>query len=190
MSSRRNKQPKTTCNPNDLRSAGIFGILRTDERPVGILFEERRHIRPGGMPRMSEEIFRKKSLDKIKSPENMNDYVRVSNPGIWLLLISVIALLTGACVWGVCGHVDRTLPIAVQVENGEIVCYAESTDIEDLKPGLAVKIDDIDGVVTEIGERNANGYEIVVQMNSVPADGFYSGKVVVENISPISFILN
>ena len=49
---------------------------------------------------MSEEIFRKKSLDKVKSPENLDDYIQVSNPGVWLLLVSVIILLAGACVWG------------------------------------------------------------------------------------------
>ena len=47
---------------------------------------------------MSEEIFRKKNLDKIKSPENLNDYLRVSNPGVWMLLAAVIVLLIGAVI--------------------------------------------------------------------------------------------
>ena len=36
---------------------------------------------------MNEEIFRKKSLDKVKSPENLDDYIRVSNPGVWLFIL-------------------------------------------------------------------------------------------------------
>ena len=42
---------------------------------------------------MENQIFRKKSMDKISSPEQLNDYVRVSNPGIWMILFAVIILL-------------------------------------------------------------------------------------------------
>ena len=34
---------------------------------------------------MSDQIFRKKSLDRISSPEQLNDYIRVANPGIWMI---------------------------------------------------------------------------------------------------------
>ncbi len=48
---------------------------------------------------MSDQIFRKKSLDRISSPEQLNDYIRVANPGIWMILAAVIILLAG----GACG---------------------------------------------------------------------------------------
>lgn len=44
---------------------------------------------------MSDQIFRKKSLDRISSPEQLNDYIRVANPGIWMILAAVIILLAG-----------------------------------------------------------------------------------------------
>ncbi len=31
---------------------------------------------------MNEQLFRKKSLDKVQSSESLNDYVRVANPGV------------------------------------------------------------------------------------------------------------
>ena len=54
---------------------------------------------------MSDQIFRKKSLDRISSPEQLNDYIRMANPGIWMILAAVIILLAGVCVWG---HVEET----------------------------------------------------------------------------------
>ncbi len=30
---------------------------------------------------MENQIFRKKSIERVSSPEQLNDYVRVSNPG-------------------------------------------------------------------------------------------------------------
>lgn len=47
---------------------------------------------------MNNQIFRQKSLDRVSSPEQLNDYVRVSNPGVWTILLAVIVLLIGICV--------------------------------------------------------------------------------------------
>ena len=38
--------------------------------------------------------FRQESLDRAKSPEQLDDYIRVSNPGVWMVLGAV--LLAGA----------------------------------------------------------------------------------------------
>ena len=58
---------------------------------------------------MGKTIFRQKSMQKITSPEQMNDYIRVSNPSVWMILAAVIVLLAGVCVWGVFGHLDTVL---------------------------------------------------------------------------------
>lgn len=58
---------------------------------------------------MSKQLFRQKSLDKITSPEQMGDYIRVSNPSVWMILAAIIVLLIGVCVWGVFGRLDTTL---------------------------------------------------------------------------------
>ena len=47
---------------------------------------------------MSSTIFREKSLKKIASPEQMNDYIRVSSPSVWMVLTAVIVLLAGVCL--------------------------------------------------------------------------------------------
>ena len=139
---------------------------------------------------MKEEIFRKKSLDKVKSPENMDDYICVSNPGVWLLLVSVIVLLAGACIWGIYGHIDSTVPVAVSVESGNVVCYVSADDISDVKTGLTVKFLDSEAAIIHIGDENEQGY--VCTLSEVPAvpDGFYEGTIVIESFKPLSFILN
>ena len=44
---------------------------------------------------MDESIFRKKSIDRISSPEALNDYLRVTTPTFWLILAAIILLLVG-----------------------------------------------------------------------------------------------
>ena len=50
---------------------------------------------------MSEQklnVFRKSSLENISTPEQLNIYLRVTNPGIWAVLAAVIILLAGIIV--------------------------------------------------------------------------------------------
>lgn len=49
---------------------------------------------------MNDKIFRKKSVDKMSSPEQLNDYIKVTNPGVWMVLAAIAVLLAGVCVWG------------------------------------------------------------------------------------------
>ena len=139
---------------------------------------------------MSEEIFRKKSLDKVKSPENLDDYIQVSNPGVWLLLVSVIVLLIGACVWGILGHIDSTVPATVRIENGAALCYVSDADIASVKEGMTVKFGEVEATIASIGDRSEMGYECLLTTGSSLTDGFYQGKLVTETHKPLSFILN
>ena len=139
---------------------------------------------------MNEELFRKKSLEKIKSPENLDDYIQVSNPGVWLLLISVIVLLAGVCVWGSFGHVDSTVPTTVRADNGAVTCYAEEAVAASVQIGMTVKFGDYEAVVTEIRELDMPGYRCVLKSEQAIPDGVYAGEIVTERIRPLSFVLN
>ena len=52
-----------------------------------------------------ESIFRQKSIDRISSPEQLHDYIKVSSPGAWLVLVAIIIFLVGALIWGVKGSI-------------------------------------------------------------------------------------
>lgn len=139
---------------------------------------------------MSEEIFRKKSLDKVKSPENLDDYIQVSNPGVWLLLISVIVLLAGACIWGVFGHIDSTVETSVRSENGILVCYIADKDVSSAQEGMTVKFDDYEAVITGSVQKEETGYVCVLQTEQPVPDGFYNGRIITARVKPLSFVLN
>ena len=42
---------------------------------------------------MNQPLFRKKSVDKVSSPEQLNEYIRVANPGVWMVLAAIVILL-------------------------------------------------------------------------------------------------
>ncbi len=89
---------------------------------------------------MSKQLFRQKSMDKITSPEQMNDYIRVSNPSVWMILGAVIVLLIGVCVWGVFGRLDSTLQTGGVCKDGQLIIYVGEKDIDKLGEDTLVSV--------------------------------------------------
>lgn len=49
------------------------------------------------------DVFREKSLERMASPEQLDDYIRVTTPSIWLVLLAVVILLVGILAWSMLG---------------------------------------------------------------------------------------
>ena len=157
---------------------------------------------------MNEKLFRKKSVDKVSSPEQLNEYIRVANPGVWMVLAAIVILLAGVVVWGFIGHLDTTLSTAVVCENGEAVVYVKEADVEKIAVGMTVRVGDkeytldeiptepvrVDGTISEYAIHasglTAGEWGYAVRVNGDFADGVQKAEIVIESITPISFVLN
>ena len=51
------------------------------------------------------ELYREKSLERVNSPEELSDYIRVATPSVWLVLLGILILLVGILAWSVLGSV-------------------------------------------------------------------------------------
>ncbi len=87
---------------------------------------------------MENQLFRDKSIQRVSSPEQLNDYIRVSNPGVWICMAAVLVLLAGVCVWGVFGQLDTTVSTAVVVKDGTMSCLVKEADIARIRSGMTV----------------------------------------------------
>lgn len=58
---------------------------------------------------MEPSIFRKSSLERAQSPERLNEYVKIMNPGIWGVLIGCLAMLVAVGFWGFYGEIPDTM---------------------------------------------------------------------------------
>ena len=157
---------------------------------------------------MNEKLFRKKSVDKVSSPEQLNEYIRVANPSVWMVLAAIVILLVGVVVWGFIGHLDTTLETAVICENGDAVIYIKEADAEKIAVGMPVRVGNQEYAVSEIPaepirvDNKISEYAIhasgltegewvyAVKITGDFADGVQKAELVIESISPISFILN
>jgi hypothetical protein len=102
---------------------------------------------------MAESIFRKESMEQVASPEQLNDYIKVSNPGIWLALGAIVVLVAAAGIWAVTAAIPTTVSTrALVTAPGRYVCYLPVEQAADLKAGVPVQVRGIQGRVTSVGK--------------------------------------
>ena len=56
--------------------------------------------------KQEKSIFRSKSIDRVSSPEQLDDYIKVTTPSVWLILIATAVLIAGAVIWGIFGTIQ------------------------------------------------------------------------------------
>lgn len=138
---------------------------------------------------MEETLFRQKSLDKVKSPDNLSEYIKVVNPSVWVLLASVLVLLLGLCCWGIFGSVQTVIAAQVQCDNGESICVLSQEDGSRVTPGMTVSVNGTEATVREV-RTQADGCICYLTLEQPLPDGLYDARIVVESLHPISFLLN
>jgi HlyD family secretion protein len=57
---------------------------------------------------MNTRLFRKVSLERLSSPEQLDQLLRVTSPRRWLALVAIFILLATALVWGYSGRIATT----------------------------------------------------------------------------------
>ena len=154
-------------------------------------------------------VFRQKSLDRISSPEDLDDYVKVANPGVWMILGAVIVLLIGIFVWAAEGTLETRIDALCLVDGNGTLCYISESNIGKVEVGMKVTLSDgteckilgissearlSDDVMTDYAQHLAGFAEgewihgMAVDL-SLPG-GIYSAKVTIDEIHPIKFIFN
>ena len=153
------------------------------------------------------KLFREKSLEAIESPESLNDYLRVTSPGVWLVMAAVIALLVGGILWGILGRIETSVTLAVVARDGKTVCYVPYDVLADVNSDSRVNIEgkdyalnfanadvaviseDMNPFVLLYGSLKAGDMTAAVVMDTGLSDGVYPGRMVTESLRPISLLL-
>ncbi len=158
---------------------------------------------------MGKTIFRKKSMEKISSPEQMNDYIRVSNPGVWMILAAVIVLLAGVCVWGMFGRLDTAVKASGVCTDGRLTVYISESDISKITDDAIISLGDNEYSLNEIAKTpvqiNDDFNSYLLHLTGLSKgdwvytlkadapdikDGTYSVSVITERVKPLDFVLN
>ena len=155
---------------------------------------------------MSDQLFREKSMEQLNTPEQLTGYLRVTGPGVWLVLAGIIILLGGLLAWGVFGSIISTVTAPAVVREGDVRCYVLEEDMERAGQKINIRIGDIDLEADEAGaerivlnasddpELFQSGYlspgkkTVILTVATTLKDGLYDARVTTERLKPISLL--
>ena len=135
---------------------------------------------------MDEKIFRQESIDRISSPDELNDYLKVSTPNLWIALIASIFLLIGCLVWACQDTLETKIETVAEVKDHYAQIVLTGTDAEAVEEKMEVRIGD---VTTNIDQIMTDNFDraIAVFDTDLP-DGKYKAQIIVESIHPIQIL--
>ena len=140
------------------------------------------------MAEQNSGIFRQSSIDRISSPEQLTDYLKVTNPGIWILLAAVILLLGGLFAWSMVGNLETVADGVAVVEDGQAVIMVTDTSKGEITSGMTVRIGDDEYSIVTV---ESDDYGRTVAYAPIDkTDGKYDVKIVTESIHPIKFLFS
>lgn len=131
------------------------------------------------------KLFRKESLDMISSPEQLNDYLKVTDAPAWIVLLSVIVLIAGLAIWSALGTVETSVTTEAIVQDGVAVVtvYADKVVLE---AGMGIRIGTsagvLDAAVTDVYGRCRASAKM-----DIP-DGTYPAEIITGSYTPLSLL--
>ena len=137
------------------------------------------------MSKSESGIFRQKAIDKMSSPDELTDYLKVTNPSVWAVLIAIVALLVGIFVWSCVGTLQTKADAKVIVQgNTAEVLVSEPYAVDE---GMTVTVSEqayaIESTTTDTYGRTVGHAEVALP------DGTYDGTVVVDETRAIDFLI-
>lgn len=152
------------------------------------------------------DIFRKKALDKAASPDRLDDYIKVSNPSVWLLLGAICAFLLGVSIWCIFGNISDTQPALLHVEGGTATCAIDQSRASELDAGDKVEVSGVEGTIVEYDGQAVPAAQLTDEQLSIAQpssawlaaasvsidlpDGDYPANVTVKEYKPLDLLLN
>lgn len=155
---------------------------------------------------MDNRLFRKKNIDKMSSPENLNTFLRVTNPSMWLAFAAIVVLLIGATVWAFKGRIESTVTGLVVSSDTETTCYVSEKNVASIKSGMTVRVGSEsysitggspDAIVSDIalsdygmqvGGFQSGEYVFALTLDRPAESGYHQCTIVIESLRPIDFL--
>ena len=111
---------------------------------------------------MAEIFFNQKALDKMRKTDDLDEALRVSNPGVVLTIIACVVLLSGLLSWGLFGSVHTDINVTAVKLSGRpaISCIVDIHDLSLIKEGDRVTIKGKSFRVSEIFTNSINRADV------------------------------
>ena len=132
-------------------------------------------------------LFRKDSVDRISSPEQLNDYLRVTNPAVWVVMGAIILLLVGMLIWGSFAYIESYASGTAEVSGGKMVVYFDDSQFaRNVEAGMLVEVGNVSTQIASVGKTEDG--RVFATARTTMASGSYPARVTYKQTQVLSLL--
>lgn len=153
---------------------------------------------------MEEQLFRKESLKKRTSPEDLNKTINITKPSVWFFSLAVLLFLVGLLAWGTKTTITTSMPVLVSNQT----VFLEESNIGLVQPGSEVIIGENSAFVTKVPSEPECAEDVLTKyqmhvlglgsddwvycltIDPAAPDDVKQAELITESVRPMSFFWN
>lgn len=97
-------------------------------------------------------IFNQAAQQRLSSPDDLDKYLRVTTPKVWVALVAVLTLAMGLLAWGFFGSVSSNVTVMGTCVDGTTLCLLDTSQIVSVNYGDPVYVQGQRGTVASVSE--------------------------------------
>lgn len=132
----------------------------------------------------AKEVFRRSTMNRVTSSDELDHYIKVTNPSAWAVTLAALLLICGIITWSVIAIVPVTVEtIGVTVPNDDpnkvtVLCWVDETTADRInESGMKASVDGIEAEDAMLGETPMSFFEVVSFLDI----DYFAEKVQLEN---------
>ena len=116
----------------------------------------------------AKAVFRHSTINRISSADELDHYIKVTNPSAWIALIAMLLLIAGVIIWAVVAIVPVTINttgvLLQEAQSGDevVMCWVDESTADKIeKLGAQAVIDDVEAKRVEISDTPLSSSEVI-----------------------------
>ena len=112
--------------------------------------------------------FRRSTMNRVASSEELDHYIKVTNPSAWIVTIAALLLVSGVLVWAIFATVPITIettgivPVKENPEDANVICIVNKATADRMQ-GMSARaiIDGAEAESVQLNETPLSASEVV-----------------------------
>ena len=115
----------------------------------------------------AKEVFRRSTMNRISSADELDHYIKVTNPSAWVITIAAILLVAGVIGWAVIAIVPvtvNTTGVAYEIPDYKttVLCWVDKATADKIeKSGTKASIDGVEAKSVTVDHTPMSSSEVV-----------------------------
>lgn len=135
-----------------------------------------------------EGVFREKAIKRLSNPEELSEYLHVTNPSVWVILGAVIFIILGLFIWSYFTSVQSFVYCnAVETNGMLVISFDNQNDVNKVQEGMEVKVGDVVSTISSIAV-DSQGDTIAISKMDIPDGSYENVKVCYRQVQVLSLL--